>query len=139
MTDVRLTWCRVGDRYLASLDRMLERSALGGVPVVIVDLPVPADLDTRLFPDQFAAYRSALAKAAAARDVPVLWATRDAVELTDADCADLVHVNGNGAARLSRWVREAISRGVDSLSGEPEATAAGRLRLPASPAAEVAR
>jgi hypothetical protein len=102
---------RVGDRYLASLDRMLARSAKEGVPVVIVDLPVPADLDTRLFAEQFAAYRAALAKAAAAHNVPVLWATRDAVGLTDADFADLVHVNGNGAAKLSRWVRGAIAAG----------------------------
>ena len=58
---------RVGAAYLASLDRMLAGAARQGVPVLIVDLPVPADLDDRMYPTEFAAYRAALAEAAGPR------------------------------------------------------------------------
>jgi lysophospholipase L1-like esterase len=100
---------RVGAAYLASLDRLLAGAARQGVPVLIVDLPVSADLDDRLYPAQFAAYRTALADAAAARGVAVLHATRAAVGLTDADFSDLVHLNGEGAAKMSAWLRTAIT------------------------------
>jgi hypothetical protein len=100
---------QVGAAYLASLDRMLAEAARQGIPVLIVDMPVPADLDDRMYPAQFAAYRAALADAAAARGVPVLHATRSAVGLTDADFGDLIHVNGDGAAKLSAWLRTAVA------------------------------
>ncbi len=100
---------QVGAGYLASLDRLLAGAARQGVPVLIVDLPVPADLDERMYPTQFAAYRTALANAAAAHGVPVLRATRTAVGLTDADFSDLVHLNGNGAAKMSAWLRTAVT------------------------------
>jgi hypothetical protein len=103
---------RVGEAYLACLDRMLAGAAARGVQVVIVDVPVPADLDQRLFPEQFAAYRAALARAATAHGVPVVWATTATVGLTDADFSDLVHLNGNGAARFSGWLRETLAAGV---------------------------
>ena len=99
----------VGAGHLASLDRMLSAVARHGVPIVIVDLPVPADLDARLFPSEFAAYRAALAGVAAAHGVSVLRATRDRVGLTDADFSDLVHLNGDGAAKLSCWLRRALA------------------------------
>jgi lysophospholipase L1-like esterase len=72
-------------------------------------MPVPADLDGRLYPSQFAAYRSALAEVALVHGVPVLRATRKAVGLTDADFCDLVHLNGTGAAKLSHWLRKAVA------------------------------
>jgi hypothetical protein len=100
---------RVGAAYLDSLARMLAGAAGRGVPVLIVDLPVPPDLDQRLFPEQFAAYRAALGRVAAEHGVPVAWASCNAVGLTDADFSDLVHLNGNGAARFSRWLGETIA------------------------------
>lgn len=100
---------RVGAGYLADLDQMCVTAAGQGTAVVLVDMPVPADLEGRLYPSQFAAYRLALAKAAAARGVPVVRATREAVGLTDADFCDLVHLNGTGAAKLSHWLRKAVA------------------------------
>ena len=41
---------RVGPAYMACLDRMLVRAARQNVPVLIVDMPVPADLDQRIYP-----------------------------------------------------------------------------------------
>jgi lysophospholipase L1-like esterase len=98
---------------------LLAGAARQGVPVLIVDLPVPADLDERMYPTQFAAYRAALAKAAAARGVPVLHATRTAVGLTDADFSDLVHLNGDGAAKMSAWLRTAIATQQDKREAMP--------------------
>jgi hypothetical protein len=100
---------RVGAGYLADLDRMLGTAAGQGTTVVLVDMPVPADLDGRLYPNQFAVYRSALAEVASAHGVPVLQATRAAVGLTDADFCDLVHLNGTGAVKLSHWLRTAVA------------------------------
>ncbi|HEX4590662.1 MAG TPA: hypothetical protein VH120_12070, partial [Gemmataceae bacterium] len=100
---------RVGSAYLSDLDQMLGTAAGQGTSVLIVDMPVPADLDVRLFPSQFAAYRTALTEIATARAVQVIHATRAAVGLTDADFCDLVHLNGTGAAKLSHWLRTAIA------------------------------
>jgi hypothetical protein len=100
---------RVGAAYLASLDRLLAGAARQGVPVLIVDLPVPADLDDRMYPAEFAAYRAALSDVARAHGVQILHATRTAVGLTDADFSDLVHLNGDGAAKMSAWLRTAIT------------------------------
>jgi hypothetical protein len=101
---------RVGEAYLDCLDHMLAVAGRRGTPVLIVDLPVPADLDKRLFPEQFAAYRAALQQVAANHGVSVAWATCESVGLTDADFSDLVHLNGNGAARFSRWLRDTIAQ-----------------------------
>jgi lysophospholipase L1-like esterase len=72
---------------------------------VLFDVPVPADLDGRLYPREYAAYRAALAAVARDHGVPLLYATRETVGLTDADFADMIHLNSDGAARLSAWLR----------------------------------
>ena len=39
----------------------------------------------------------------------VLRASREAVGVTDADFADLIHLNASGTARLSAWLRQALA------------------------------
>jgi hypothetical protein len=94
--------------YLRCLGRLLATAGRRGVTVVLIDMPVPADLDVRLYPREYAAYRAALAAAARGRGVRLLSATRQAVGLTDADFSDLVHLNREGAARLSAWLRREL-------------------------------
>jgi hypothetical protein len=96
--------------YLDYLDRLLVWAGRRGVSVALVDLPVPADLEERLYPQVFAAYRAALAEVQRARGVCVLHATRQAVGLTDADFMDQIHLNVSGTARLSAWVRNRLSQ-----------------------------
>jgi hypothetical protein len=95
--------------YLPYLDCLLGWAERRAVTVVLVDLPVPADLEERLYPQVFASYRAALAEVERTRGVRVLHATRPAVGLTDADFADQIHLNASGAARLSAWLRSRLS------------------------------
>src|SRR5262245_59685791 len=44
---------RCGGVHLAYLHRLLDAAQQAGVPVVLVDLPVPADLDERMYPCAF--------------------------------------------------------------------------------------
>jgi hypothetical protein len=97
---------RIG-AYLTYLHRLLDWGQQHGVPVVLVDLPVPADLEHRC-PEPFVAYRAVLADLERTRGVPILRASREAVGLTDAHFADLIHLNLWGKARLSAWVRQRL-------------------------------
>jgi hypothetical protein len=94
--------------YVTYLHRLLDWGRQHGVTVVLVDLPVSADLEERFYPQVFAAYRAVLAEVERTRNVRVLRATRAAVGLTDAHFADLIHLNYQGKARLSAWVRQAM-------------------------------
>ena len=94
--------------HLATLHRLLDWAAERHVVVVLVDMPVTADLEERLHPEEFALYRKALAEVGRQRGVPVLSASRAAVGLTDADFADLIHMNASGTARFSAWLRKAL-------------------------------
>jgi hypothetical protein len=107
---------RVGS-YVSYLHRLLDWGEQHGVTVVLVDLPVPADLEERLCPQAFATYRAVLADIERTRGVRVLRASRAAVGLTDAHFADLVHLNAQGKARLSAWVRQALTTG-ETPSGQ---------------------
>jgi hypothetical protein len=108
--------------------RLLDWGEQHGVAVVLVDMPVPADLDERLFPREFAAYRAFLVELEQSRGVRVLRPTRAALGLTDAHFADLVHLNGHGKARLSVWLRRTLS----DLSMSDDL--ASRLVYPGGPA-----
>ena len=99
---------RIGS-YLTYLRRLLDWGDQHGVTVVLVDLPVSAELEQRVCPRPFALYREALDKVEQTRGVHVLRATRSAVGLTDAHFADLIHLNGEGKARLSAWVRNELT------------------------------
>jgi hypothetical protein len=129
---------RIGS-YLTYLHRLLDWGEQQGVSVVLVDLPVSAELEERVCPRPFALYREALVKVEQARGVRVLRATRSAVGLTDAHFADLIHLNGEGKARLSTWVRNeltaldgtphsATSQGLSYLSGGRKPPEPGSLR-----------
>jgi hypothetical protein len=93
---------------------------------VLVDLPVSAELEEGICPRPFAAYRAVLDEVERTRGVRVLRATRGAVGLTDAQFCDLIHLNGEGKARLSAWVRRELtaidssptSQGISYLSGQ---------------------
>jgi hypothetical protein len=65
-------------------------------------------LDERLYPREYAQYRSVLASTAAQRGIPLITARRLDVGLSDADFSDLIHLNATGAARFSAWLRAAI-------------------------------
>jgi hypothetical protein len=94
--------------YCRYLRRLFDWAARHQVPLVLVSLPGSADLEERIYPREFALYRAVLAREAAARGVPVLWPSRAAVGLSDAHFSDLVHLNGDGTARLSAWIRRAV-------------------------------
>jgi hypothetical protein len=91
--------------HLGYLRRILDWADANGTTVVLVDMPVTADLEEQLYPREFAAYRAALAEVERTRGVRVLRAGRAAVGLDDRHFADLIHLNADGAARLSRWIR----------------------------------
>jgi hypothetical protein len=91
--------------HLSCLHRLLDWADSNGVAVVLVDMPVTSDLDVRLHPQEFAAYRSALATIERTRRVRVERASREEVGLSDEDFRDQIHLNASGAARLSAWLR----------------------------------
>jgi hypothetical protein len=98
------------DGYVRSLQRLMDRAARRSIPLVLVDMPVSADLDQRMYPREYAAYHAVLAAAAKAHGIRVLYATREAVGLTDADFADVIHLNSAGADRLSAWLRRQLEQ-----------------------------
>jgi hypothetical protein len=81
-----------------------------GVELILIDLPVTADLEA-MHAAAFAEYRERLAEIERDRGVKVLWATREAVGLSDGHFADLIHMNRNGARLFSDWVRERLGDG----------------------------
>jgi hypothetical protein len=100
-----------GGPHLTYLHRLLDAADRAHVPVLLVDLPVPADLDARMYPGAFAAYRGLMSDVARRRGVPLICASRDAVGLCDADFSDLAHVNAAGSAKLSAWLKRELTRG----------------------------
>lgn len=121
--------------YLAYLDAIADWAELHGTALVLVDMPMPADLE-RLYPQAFAAYRSALAHFQRHRGVRLLTPQRADLGLTDADFDDMIHLNGDGTARFTTWLRntlsdpaskssERISVRADQAKGSGDATSTG--------------
>ena len=98
---------RVGE-HLSYLNHLLDWSTANGVDLVLVDMPVTADLEDRMHHDPYVCYHEALANFERTRGVRVVRATRDSVGLTDDDFADLIHLNASGSARFSAWLRGAL-------------------------------
>jgi hypothetical protein len=98
---------RLGE-HVKYLHHLLDWAEARHIPLILVDLPVPADLEERLFPREFAEYRAVLEEVERSRGVRVVRASRAAVGLDDADFADLIHLNAAGAARLSSWLRHCL-------------------------------
>jgi hypothetical protein len=99
---------RLGE-HLANLHRLLDWAGTQGTDVVLVDVPVSADLERR-YPGEFQRYREALAEAGRAHAVRVLSATREAVGVGDEDFGDLIHLNATGAAKFSAWLRRQLEQ-----------------------------
>jgi hypothetical protein len=97
---------QVGE-HLGYLHRLLNWGREHGVEVVLVDMPVTAEVEGR-YPREFAVYRDLLAATARERGVTVLWARREAIGLSDADFGDMIHLNAAGARKLSRWLRHQL-------------------------------
>jgi len=93
--------------HLKYLHLLIDWCDANGVELVLIDMPVTADLEAK-YPAAFAEYRTRLAEVERDRGLPVLRPTRTAVGLTDAHFADLIHMNRDGAARFSAWVRAAL-------------------------------
>jgi hypothetical protein len=95
--------------HLRYLHRILDWGASHGTDVVLLDMPVAADLEA-LHAPAFTAYRAALAKVERERRVRVLRATRTAVGLDDTHFGDRIHLNGPGHDRLGTWVRAQLTQ-----------------------------
>jgi hypothetical protein len=102
--------------HLKYLHKLTDWAAAGGTDLVLLDMPVTEDLEEK-FPAAVAEYQRRLAEFEAARGVTVLRGTRGAVGLDDRDFADLIHLNGVGARKLSTWLRDRLTE-VDRARGE---------------------
>ncbi len=86
------------------LHRLIRWTTDNRVSLVLVDMPVTGDLETK-HATAFAEYRKLLAEEEATRGLTVIRAHRDLVGITDAGFADTIHLNGVGAMVLSRWLK----------------------------------
>jgi hypothetical protein len=102
--------------YRSYLDRLLRWAERHRVPILLVDMPVPADLEQRLYPREFVSYHQFLREVESSYQVPVVCDTRQAAGLTDADFCDLVHLNTDGNARFSAWLRRTIEERAEYLA-----------------------
>lgn len=96
--------------HLKYLHRLLDWAEQNHVSVVLVDMPVPAELDEQMHPQAFVTYRAALREVSQQRRVPLLWANRTATGIGDPDFADRIHLNAQGTARLSSWLRTELAQ-----------------------------
>jgi hypothetical protein len=94
--------------HLKYLHKLADWAAAGGTDLVLLDMPVTADLEAK-FPAAMAEYGRRLAEFESDRKVTVLRATRRAVGLDDGHFADLIHLNGEGARKLSAWLRDRLA------------------------------
>jgi hypothetical protein len=95
--------------HLKYLHRLIDWCAAGGTELILLDVPVTADLGAR-YPAAFAEYRGRLAELERDRGVTVLRVTSETAGLTDAEFGDVIHLNRAGAARLSDRVRAELAR-----------------------------
>lgn len=93
--------------HLKYLDRLIGWCNEREVELVLIDMPVTADLEAT-YSAEFAEYRSRLQEIERGRAVRVVRASREAVGLNDAHFADLIHMNRDGAQVFSEWVRRQL-------------------------------
>ncbi|MFN4261520.1 MAG: hypothetical protein ACK4RK_19730 [Gemmataceae bacterium] len=89
------------------LDHLVAAVQERGIPLVLVDMPLCADLEHN-HPHEFATYRSILADLELRHRVVILRPTRADVGLTDQDFCDEAHFNADGTARFSAWLKKTI-------------------------------
>jgi hypothetical protein len=90
--------------HLKYLHKLIDWCEANRIEMILIDIPVTADLEA-MYPAEFAEFRTRLAEVERDRGVQVIRATREAAGLTDANYADLIHMNRDGAAAFSAWVR----------------------------------
>jgi len=98
---------RTGE-HLTYLHKLAEWAEKHGVDLVLIDVPVTADLEAR-YPEAFAEYAVRLKEFETSHEARVIRANREVVGLTDADFADVIHLNETGARKLSLWLRHRLS------------------------------
>lgn len=103
---------RINGGHLANVHRLLDWARRSNVDVVLLDMPVTEDLEERLRPREFATFRDVVRGVAQQRGIPLIRAERGAVGLTDAEFADLFHLNAEGGRRLALWLRQTLERGL---------------------------
>ncbi len=94
--------------HLKYLDKLVDWVAANEVGFLVVDMPTTHDLE-ELYPAVLAEYRVRLAEFEQRHQIKALRATREAVGLTDADFADRIHLNRDGARKLSLWLRALLA------------------------------
>lgn len=104
------------------LHKLIRWATDNGVSLVLVDMPVTADLEAK-HPAAFAEYRKLLGEEESAHGLTVIRAHRDIVGITDAGFADTIHLNGTGAKVFSRWLKLKL----DEI-GRPATTDDNRVR-----------
>jgi hypothetical protein len=111
------------EEYLSYLHRLIDWAEEHRVALVLVDVPVSADIEETLYPAVYARYRAVLTDLERVRGVRVLRAPRDVIGLTDAHFADLIHLNAQGTPLFSEWLRaqltDASSSGGDRVDSSP--------------------
>jgi hypothetical protein len=93
--------------HLKYLHKLADWAEERGTTLVLLDMPTTADLEAR-YPAQYAEYRERLAEVERDRGLTVLRATREAVGLDDTFFADVIHLNADGARKLSAWLRDRL-------------------------------
>ncbi len=99
---------RTGEHVLY-LHKLADWAERNGVDLVLVDMPTTGDLEAR-YSVAIAEYRTRLVEFETARTVRVLRADRITLDLSDADFADMIHLNVVGASKLSTWLRERLTQ-----------------------------
>jgi hypothetical protein len=98
--------------HLKYLHKLMDWCSAGGVNLVLVDVPVTADLEAR-YTKEFAEYRGRLVELERERGVFVIRATREAIGLNDEHFADVIHMNREGARRFSDWLKQRLAASGD--------------------------
>ena len=96
--------------HLKYLDRMLAWAKQNRVELVLVDMPVTADLEAR-YPEIYRRYREMLDELERVRGVRIIRTDRRTIGLDDSHFADLIHLNSDGATRFSGWLRRQLDEG----------------------------
>jgi hypothetical protein len=93
--------------HLSYLQGLLEWARARDVEVVLVEMPMSADVE-REFPREFATFRAVLRETARAHGLRLLRPTRQRLGLTDAEFLDDAHLNADGVRRFSTWLRNTL-------------------------------
>jgi hypothetical protein len=90
--------------HLRYVHKLADWCSERGVELVLVDMPVTADLEAR-HADAFAEYRVRLAELERERGLKVIRGARAGAGLTDEHFADLVHLRPDGCRKFNAWLR----------------------------------